>query len=233
MRKYSISVAMATYNGEKFIKEQLDSILLNLLPQDEVIISDDGSTDKTLSIIKMLKDKRIKIVEGPHKGIKKNFENAISKCNGKYIFLSDQDDIWVDGKVNKIIEDFEKFKATLVIHNATIIDESLKPSFYESTFLWRNSKKGFLKNIFKNSYIGCCMAFDKSMIKYFLPIPNDVEMHDQWLGIINEKYGHSYFEEKKLILYRRHDGNFSNLSHYPFRRMLKNRLVFINEYRKR
>ena len=89
-----ISVAMATYNGEKYIKKQIESILINLNKDDELIISDDGSKDKTLDIIKSIKDKRIKIISGPKQGVIKNFENALNNCTGEYIFLSDQDDIW-------------------------------------------------------------------------------------------------------------------------------------------
>ena len=82
-RNYKISVAIATYNGEKYIKEQLESIINNLLPQDEIIISDDGSTDNTRKIVDMLKCDMIKIIDGPKSGVKKNFENAIRNCSGK------------------------------------------------------------------------------------------------------------------------------------------------------
>ena len=94
-----ISVCIATYNGEKYIKEQLDSILPQLKKLDEIIISDDKSKDKTLKIIKTLNDSRIKIFTNPKKGLISNFENAITKSSGDYIFLSDQDDIWHENKI--------------------------------------------------------------------------------------------------------------------------------------
>ena len=87
-----ISVAMTSFNGEKHIKRQIDSILANLDTSDELVISDDGSTDRTIEIIQSLHDNRIVLVYGPKKGINKNFENAIYHCKGDYIFLSDQDD---------------------------------------------------------------------------------------------------------------------------------------------
>ena len=226
-RDYFISVAMATYNGEKYIKEQIKSILVNLEKNDELIISDDGSTDDTLKIIKSFKDKRIKIVDGPHDGIKQNFANAISKCKGKYIFLSDQDDIWMNNKVKNVLNVFNMLKCTLVNHNAEIVDENMIVISPYSTFEWRKSGNGFLKNIIKYSYIGCCMAFDSSLKDKILPIPNDIEMHDQWIGLINENYGKSYFLDEKLIKYRRHGANASKLKHGSLSKMFKNRIVLI------
>ena len=107
-----ISVCMATYNGEKYIRDQLDSIICNLNEkEDEIIISDDGSCDRTLDIINEYVNcypGMIKIVEGPHKGVVKNFEHAISIAQGEYIFLSDQDDIWENNKVTKVMNCFDK-----------------------------------------------------------------------------------------------------------------------------
>lgn len=182
-----VSVAMATYNGEKYIKEQIDSILTNLKENDELVISDDGSKDRTREIIAeyIKNDSRIKLIDGPKNGVKQNFANAISNCNGEYIFLTDQDDIWVDNKVELVLNCFNKEKCTLVIHDNQVINENEEvviPSFFE----YRNSGEGKLKNIWKNTYIGCCMAFKSEIKKDILPIPNNIEMHDQWIGIVNE-----------------------------------------------
>ena len=122
-----VSVAMATYNGEKYIKEQIQSILDNLMQDDELIISDDGSNDKTLDIISAFNDDRIKVINGPKNGIKQNFSNAIEKTTGDIIFLSDQDDIWMKDKVKKVLEQFEKKSdVTLIVHNAKIVNEKLE-----------------------------------------------------------------------------------------------------------
>ena len=137
-RDYYISVAMATYNGEKYIKEQLESILRQLNVNDEVVISDDGSTDNTIKIVNDFKDSRIKIICGPKKGIIKNFENAIKNCTGKYIFLSDQDDIWLDNKVNEVLNCF-KSDITCVLHDAKIVDTNLN-AIDDSFFKFRKSK---------------------------------------------------------------------------------------------
>lgn len=223
------SIVMATYNGEKYIREQIDSILVNMKEDDELIISDDGSKDKTVIIINeyIKKDKRIKLLEGPHMGVKKNFENAIKNTNGKYIFLSDQDDIWEKNKIDIIIENFEKNNVSVIIHDAQVIDENMNviiPSFFQ----YRKSKNGIIRNIYKNSYIGCCMAFKKEIKQFILPMPNNIEMHDQWIGILGELKGKgSLFLSEKLISYRRHNDNVSKMKHYGVKKMLKNRILFI------
>ena len=95
-----ISVCVATYNGEKFIREQIESILCQLSSDDEIIVSDDGSTDGTIVIINCIGDKRIRIIEGPRKHSPTfNFENALKEAKGDYIFLADQDDVWKTNKV--------------------------------------------------------------------------------------------------------------------------------------
>lgn len=234
MQQLRVSVAMATYNGEKYLKEQLDSILENLKSNDEIIISDDGSTDKTLKILEQYEgeDSRIKVYKNSKLGVKKNFEKAIEHSNGKYIFLADQDDVWAIDKVDKVLKAFNENDCSLVIHDAIVVNENLK-KINDSFFSLRNSRSGILKNIYKNSYIGCCIAFKSTMKKYILPIPNNIEMHDQWIGILNDKYGKSIFLKDKLIKYRRHTANVSKMKHYPFFKMIKNRLVFIKEFLKR
>lgn len=227
------SIVMATYNGETYIKEQIDTILLNMNDYDELIISDDGSTDNTTKIINEYKDNRIKLIEGPRKGVKQNFANAIQKATGKYIFLSDQDDIWMENKMELVLKAFEKNDVSVVIHDAEVIDENLKitiPSFFE----YRNSGKGVIKNIYKNTYIGCCMAFDAILKKYILPIPNDIEMHDQWIGILGEiEAKGSLFLKEKLIKYRRHSNNVSQMHHHGIGKMIRNRIIFIKNYLRR
>lgn len=229
---HRVSVVMASYNGEKFIKEQVDSILKNLQKEDELIISDDGSTDKTLELLEVYKDdSRVKIIEGPKKGVKANFENALRACSGEYIFLSDQDDIWVDNKIDTVLPYLRNFD--VVVHDCSVVD-STKKTLENSFFAYRKCGTGILKNILKNTYIGCCMAFNRKLLSYILPIPNNIEMHDQWIGIIGEKYGKgNIFISDNLLQYRRHDKNESSLHHYPLRKMFTNRKVLIINYFKR
>lgn len=224
------SIVMATYNGERFLKEQIDSILFNLGESDELVISDDGSQDETIEIIEQFqqKDDRIKLLpSGTHKGVVRNFENAIKNARGKYIFLADQDDIWVEGKVEKVVTIFENNPdITCVLHDLIIIDENgqtIAPSFSRL----RNVHLGFMRNICKNSYIGNAMAFRRTLLKYVLPIPSQVPMHDQWIGLLSEYYGRTYLDPDPLGLYRRHDGNVTEMVHGTFSEMIKKRIKLL------
>lgn len=211
-----ISVAVAAYNGERFIREQMDSILRNLLACDEVVVSDDGSSDATLDILKEYQNREVAVtvIKGPGKGIKQNIGNALRHCGGQYIFLADQDDVWVDGKVEKVMEYLGRDGCMLVCHDAKVMDASLSTVNEESFFAFRGSKPGFLRNLLKNRYMGCCMAFDRSLLDAVLPIPDNIEMHDQWIGMINDlRGGKSRFIGDRLLLYRRHDANVSDFSH--------------------
>ncbi len=202
-----ISVALAAYKGEKYIEEQLRSVLSQLGKGDEIIVSDDKPGGMTETIVRriMSEDKRVVYVEGKGKGIVSNFTNAIRYCKGDKIFLCDQDDVWLPEKVRRVMEAFDE-GATLVLHNAYVTNENLEIINY-SFFEQRKSKKGVIKNIVKNSYMGCCMAFDRKLLRKIMPIPKYVPMHDQWIGIIGEIYGKVTFIDTPLIYYRVHGNN--------------------------
>lgn len=201
-----ISVCMATYNGEKYIKEQIDSVLCQLDLNDELIISDDGSTDNTLNILKKYNDDRIKIFNNENrKGVVGNFENALNQAQGEYIFLSDQDDIWIEGKVEKCLLQLQN--ADLVLHNAKIINDLT--IIHSSFFEYRGSKPGYWKNLIKNSYIGCCIAFNSKVKAEVISFPEGIAMHDMYIGLKAERKFKITFIEEPLLLYRRHDNNAS------------------------
>ena len=204
-----VSVCMATYNGEKYIKEQIDSILVQLDDGDELIISDDGSTDNTISIIKSYIDPRIKLYISNSHCYTTNFENALSKAKGDYIFLSDQDDIWLKGKVEtclKYLRDYD-----FVVSNAIIVNQKLEHLVESRNDLFK-VKTGFLNNFVKTYYLGCCMAFSRKVLDLALPFPKNHKLclHDAWIGLISEYNFRTFIIEKPLILYRRHDNNTSN-----------------------
>ncbi|MBQ7598706.1 MAG: glycosyltransferase family 2 protein [Clostridia bacterium] len=202
-----ISVALAAYEGERYIEEQLRSILPQLGKEDEVIVSDDKPGGMTEKIVRRLaeEDARVRYAEGPGKGVAANFINAIRHCKGDKIFLADQDDVWLPDKVQRVTEAFES-GASLVLHNAYVTDEELQIT-HPSFFALRGSKPGLVHNLIKNSYMGCCMAFDRKLLKKIMPMPKAVPMHDQWIGLIAEIYGKPVFLDVPLLYYRRHEGN--------------------------
>lgn len=222
-----ISVCMATYNGEKYIKEQIDSILCQLSIDDELIISDDGSTDNTINIINLYDDDRIKLFHSDKKNLISNFENALYKARGDIIFLSDQDDIWTKNKVEICKKELEH--NLLVFSNAQVfVSGDIKKSkkqLIKSDFI-----NGTLSNIYKNKFVGATMAFNKSILKKALPFPKDIAMHDIWLGLIATSIGNTFFIDEPLIQYRRHDNNASNTggsSDLSFKEKIRYRIILI------
>lgn len=201
-----ISVCIATYNGEKYIKEQLDSILPQLNTHDEVIISDDSSTDRTLEIIKSYNDSRIKIFPNNkfHSPIF-NFENALKHTKGDYIFLADQDDVWMPNKINQMIEVLNDF--SLVVSNCYVVDQNCH--IIRKSFFSKKPSSCILNNLIRNSYLGCCMAFRKEVLEKAMPFPKHIAMHDIWLGLCGSLFYKACFIPDKLIMYRRHGENTS------------------------
>lgn len=202
-----ISVCMATYNGAKYIKKQLASILSQLSPIDEIIVSDDGSKDETISIIESLCDSRIKIYKNTGKhGVVSNFENALSKANGDIIFFSDQDDIWAENKVQVMVRELQN--SDLVVHDALIMDKDDDVSDINYYSL-RAPHLGYWNNLMRNCFVGSCLAFKKEMLPYIFPFPKHILWHDMWIGLVVSKKGKVKFIDDKLLYYRRHGGNAS------------------------
>lgn len=206
-----ISVCIPTFNGKKYIKKQLNSILNQSTAVDEIIISDDSSTDNTIEIIKSYNDSRIRIIENQKfKSPIFNLENALKHSKGDYIFLADQDDIWERNKVEVMMNRLQNHQ--LVVSDGYIIDEEGE-ILENSIFKLYNSKQGFVKNLIKNSYMGCCMAFDRQLLNYVLPFPKGIAMHDLWIGLNAEIFFSVYFCDEKLLSYRRHADNKTPLNH--------------------
>ncbi len=227
-----ISVCIATYNGEKYIKQQLESILSQLGPEDEVIISDDSSTDQTISVVKSFGDKRIKIFEGQQfKNPIFNFEHAFSKAKNEYIFISDQDDLWVEGKVKTMMEALGH--ADMVVSDHSVIDEDgniLIPSYFKVV----RSAGGVWHNMKKNTYYGCCMAFKRKVLFKALPFPKDIPMHDIWLGFVADVFFKSTFIDYPYTQYRKHTQNVSTASDFEspasFITKINNRLNYLKYF---
>jgi glycosyltransferase involved in cell wall biosynthesis len=209
------SVCMAVYNGATFLKQQVESILAQLRPQDELIAVDDGSRDDSVRILCEVHDPRLRVHRNESNlGAMPSFERALNMAAGEIVFLSDQDDLWLPGKVAKALDVFaSEPQVTMVVTDARVIDEEGR-TLNESFFSVRGRfAGGLVRNFVKNKYLGCTLSFRRTMLEKFLPIPQDVPMHDIWFGLLNEIYGRTFFIDEPLTAYRRHRRNASPIVH--------------------
>lgn len=230
-----ISVCIATFNGGRFIREQVMSVLPQLGEDDEIVVSDDGSTDDTITIFESFHDHRIIICqnEGRH-GFIWNFENALMKTTGDVIFLCDQDDIWKPNKVETVMAALKNHD--IVLHDAEIVDKNgKKTGIHYSDGL--HQRKGFWCNLWKTRWLGCCMAFRRNVLEYALPFPHHIVGHDGWISAVGLAKFDYYYIPDVLMWYRRHGENASTASgesHNSWYYMLiKKRLCLLMEISRR
>jgi len=213
-----ISVCIATYNGERYIAQQLSSILMQLDKNDELIVSDAGSTDGTLKLIKEINDARIKLFTCTDKSansrypimekmdkVRYNFCNALAKAQGDYIFTADQDDVWMPNKVKRCIELLKTNEC--VVHDCEVFDgvNTLMPSLMEFT----KPGHSLVGALIKPPFMGCCMAFTRKVLNKALPMPNIHIEYDTYIGLCAYKIGKVAIVKEALIQYRRHGSNAS------------------------
>ncbi|MCS3871630.1 glycosyltransferase involved in cell wall biosynthesis [Chryseobacterium ginsenosidimutans] len=213
-----VSVAICTYNGERFLKTQINSILDQTVPVDEIVVCDDCSSDETKEILAEYKKQHPEIFKIHFNKVNlrsvKNFEKAISLCENEIIFLSDQDDIWNQNKVELFLEYFEKFPAIDVISsNAFIIDEN--DHIIDTNTIWDVvnflEKRKIIYNYFKifsligNFATGANMAFRKDFIESALPFPEKKFHHDEWIALVSSSDDKFDFIREKTSSYRVHD----------------------------
>jgi len=223
-----ISVCLASYNGSKYIKRQIISILSQLDKSDQLVVSDDCSSDDTIIIIESFKDSRIKLIKNKYNiGVVANFESALKVANGDIICLSDQDDEWMDNKVSFLRDFFIINNVDLIVHDAKIMQGGNIVT--NSLFKQIRSSGGLFKNIYSNSYTGCCMAFRRSILKKILPIPNKKGIfHDAWIGILTKFYRFRViFIATPLIVYNRHESNVSTMKRRSILKIIPDRINLI------
>ncbi|MDZ4814690.1 MAG: glycosyltransferase family 2 protein [Verrucomicrobiota bacterium] len=250
INKCDISVAMCTYNGEKYIQQQLESIRHQSHLPLELIICDDGSTDSTLDIIRRFSLNSpfpIKLhVNERNLGSTANFEKAIGLCNGGIIALSDQDDVWSSTKLECISNKFADCQeAVLVFTDATIVDQQLKPlgyTLWESINFDQREKAAIsmglsMKVLLKHNVVtGATLAFKSEYRKHILPIPKDW-VHDAWLALILSSFAKIDFIDQPLILYRQHPrqqlgARKPNICEYIKDRLKNKSKIYMQEYQR-
>lgn len=219
---------MAVYNGEKYLKKQIDSILVQLRNDDELVISYDRSSDGTWELIQNYakEDRRIVIVTDPGSGVIDNFNNALAHCRGKYLFISDQDDIWIETKIDRMIAFLEESGVALAVHNGVTInddDDIVSGDF----FCEERIEPSFWRNFFKSRYSGCCMAFTANFARVVLPIPQRIDAYDRWLGLCAERFFQIGFLDDILIHHRVHGENYTPTSSRSLPVILKTRWIML------
>jgi glycosyltransferase involved in cell wall biosynthesis len=219
-----LSVCMAAYNGARFIREQADSVLWQLGPDDELIVADDASQDETVRILEGLRDARVRVLRHQQNaGVKRAFENALQHATGEIIFLCDQDDVWREDKVERVLAVFANSPATtLVLTNAELIDGQGRP-LGQMLHMGGHVPLGVAANLLKNRYQGSTMAFRREILEAALPFPEGIPMHDSWIGMVNALVGRAAYLPQCLIYYRRHESNATSRRHGPIHRMIAQR----------
>jgi glycosyltransferase involved in cell wall biosynthesis len=197
-----LTVVLATCNGARFIGEQLDSIAAQLQPDDEIIVSDDASTDDTVATITRREDRRIRILANRERvGYVRNFERAIAQATGSLVFFSDQDDVWLPGKVTALQAALQG--SACAASDAVVVDEDLNllhRSYFELRGVTSFSPLAILR---KPPVIGATLACRRAYLASLLPVPAGVP-HDFWITFNAAIDGGLQVIASQLMLYRRH-----------------------------
>ncbi len=213
MENKKIDILMATYNGEKYLAEQLDSIINQTYHNWNLLIRDDNSTDRTLEIIQdyQKKDNRIKLLKDNkgNLGIVKNFEELLKNSESEFIMFSDQDDIWIENKLDAYLKTAEKIKIKgFLLHSDAVLFNKNKSDVSTRTFISKKAEKKGLENTFFNYFVqGATILISKEIKNFILPFPKEAYLHDRYIHLISELFFERVFINQPLIYYRQHDNN--------------------------
>lgn len=236
-----VSVAMCTYNGARFIEEQLWSIFRQTVLPQEIVVSDDGSSDQTLLLIEKtyteastsingVKEIALKVLRNPSPlGVTKNFEQAIANCSEPLIALSDQDDVWLPNRLEKLVGEFNRRPDLMLVHHdSELVDEktnslgmttfqALRMSSKEKNLIHcGNAVDALLK---RNLVTGATTVFKRSVYEIARPFPTSW-VHDEWLAINAASIGRVDFIDECLIQYRQHSNNQIGVKRIGFRQVI-------------
>jgi glycosyltransferase involved in cell wall biosynthesis len=214
-----ISACMAAYNGGPFVKAQMQSILTQLGPNDELVVVDDCSKDDTVERIEQVGDARVKLLRHERNaGVVATFEDALRCATGEVLFLCDDDDLWAPTKVQRFMEVFaSRPDVEIVSSRVRIIDENDRPLPHSRINRQGRFLPGFWRNLIVNHYQGSAMAIRASLLGRVLPLPaRGSFLHDVWIGTRSELLGgKTYFIDEDLLYYRRHSSNASRTKSLP------------------
>lgn len=213
----TVDILLATYNGEKYIVEQIESILNQTHKEFRLLISDDGSTDNTKQIISEYekKDKRITVFNQKENiGVVQNFEFLMTKVENEYFMFSDQDDIWKEEKIEKTLKKIEETGAMLVYSDLEVVDSDLNitfESYWKLKGIYQKIKKyNNFESLYLNNFVtGCTIIARRELIEKSLPLPKTSKyvLHDYWISLIASQNGKIEYIEESLIKYRQHKNN--------------------------
>lgn len=210
-----IDVCLTTYNGEKYVKEQIESILSQLPENANLLVSDDCSTDGTLNLLKEYPIKILKNVV--NRGILGNFSSVLEAATGDYIFLSDMDDVWLPGKIEKSLQTMYELEKRhgkdhpILVHtDLHVVDaqlQSIHPSYWKFSKIHPAKGQTFPRLLAQNCVTGCTMLVNRALLNKALPVPQEAVMHDWWLALVAVAFGTIEAIPEATILYRQHQSN--------------------------
>lgn len=226
-----LSVCIATYNGERFIKDQIDSILNEIGVGDEIVICDDCSTDGTLNFLEAYSDPRIRVYKNSARlGHVRNFERAIYLAKGEYIFLSDQDDVWIPGRVRNMLDCIGSAPGVfLVASNFDLIgSKGEELGEFRALGKVKRFRLAQVLSIFvgRSPYYGCTFLLKRDALRYCLPIPRNIESHDIWIALILSTFGRVFNMGEPTLKHRIHGGNVTTVKRRELLVILKSRFSF-------
>jgi glycosyltransferase involved in cell wall biosynthesis len=217
----NIDVVLSTYNGATYLREQLDSICRE--PCELTInIRDDGSSDDTIDVVEeeyiRAGGSNVSLVRGCNVGVKRSFSQLLEKSSGDYVFLSDQDDVWIPGRSKLMIDALVELEREaggqsvpcLVFTDAKVVDSNLS-ELCESFWRWEglNPSTGIRLNrlFLQNVAPGCTMLVNRALLDAALPVPEQALMHDWWLMLVATVFGRVSYVSEATVLYRQHSKN--------------------------
>lgn len=218
---HTVQILLASYNGEKFLHEQLDSLLGQSFQDFEILVRDDGSTDGTLDVLKEYQERfpeKIRLLSSTGRlGVVGNFSALLEAAAADYLLFSDQDDIWLKDKVKLTYEALIKGEAAygkstpLLVHtDLTVVDSNkniISPSFWQFSTLDPVKGQALNRLLVQNVVTGCATGINRALALKSAPIPPEAIMHDWWLALVAALTGHVLPLHESTILYRQHANN--------------------------